>query len=79
MPTDVLGLKVGGMGYIFANGQKIETVIPITLSEFLSNQDLLPKSVVVERNKMAVSPSTFSEIVLEDGDRLEIVKIVAGG
>jgi thiamine biosynthesis protein ThiS len=35
--------------------------------------------VVVEHNGEAVAPSEFSGRQLKAGDRLEIVKIVAGG
>ena len=42
-------------------------------------QGLLPRSVVVEHNGEAVAPSEFSKRQLGAGDRLEIVKIVAGG
>jgi thiamine biosynthesis protein ThiS len=34
---------------------------------------------VVEHNGQAVAPSEFPERQLQSGDRLEIVKIVAGG
>jgi thiamine biosynthesis protein ThiS len=42
-------------------------------------QQLPPRSVVVEHNGEAVAPSEFSRRQLNAGDRLEIVKIVAGG
>ena len=45
----------------------------------LCEQHLLPRSVVVEHNGDAVAPSEFPERQLNAGDRLEIVKIVAGG
>jgi thiamine biosynthesis protein ThiS len=64
---------------ITANGQPIETKLPCTLEEFLVAQGLLPRSVVVEHNGEAVAPSEFSRRQLHTGDRLEIVKIVAGG
>jgi len=35
--------------------------------------------VVVEHNGEAVAPSEFSTRKLQSGDRLEIVRIVAGG
>jgi thiamine biosynthesis protein ThiS len=35
--------------------------------------------VVVEHNGEAVAPSEFAERPLRAGDRLEIVRIVAGG
>ncbi len=64
---------------VLANGQSIAARLPCTLEEFLVAQKLLPRSVVVEHNGEAVAPSEFSRRVLNAGDRLEIVKIVAGG
>ena len=62
-----------------ANGQPLTAKLPCTLQEFLIAQGLLPRSVVVEHNGEAVAPSEFSKRQLNGGDRLEIVKIVAGG
>jgi len=64
---------------ITANGQPITAKQPCTIEEFLVAQGLLPRSVVVEHNGEAVAPSEFSKRQLNAGDRLEIVKIVAGG
>jgi len=64
---------------IIANGQPIEAKLPCSIEEFLMAQNLLPRSVVVEHNGEAVAPSEFSRRRLNAGDRLEIVKIVAGG
>ena len=64
---------------VIANGQAIETRLPCSIEEFLIAQKLLPRSVVVEHNGDAVAPSEFSSRQLQAGDRLEIVKIVAGG
>ena len=64
---------------IIANGREIEAQFPCTIEEFLVRQKLLPRSVVVEHNGEAVAPSEFSQRRLMAGDRLEIVKIVAGG
>ena len=64
---------------IFANGKSIEAALPCTLEEFLLGQKLLPRSVVVEHNGEAVAPSEFLHRQIKAGDRLEIVKIVAGG
>ena len=64
---------------VTANGKQIEAKLPCTLEEFLVAQNLLPRSVVVEHNGEAVAPSEFSRCELRAGDRLEIVKIVAGG
>jgi len=64
---------------IIANGKMIETQLPCSIEAFLIGQNLLPRSVVVEHNGEAVAPSEFSGRKLRAGDRLEIVKIVAGG
>jgi len=64
---------------IIANGNPIECRLPCTIEQFLLQQKLLPRSVVVEHNGEAVAPSEFSQRQLRGGDRLEIVKIVAGG
>ena len=64
---------------VTANGQNIPANFPCSLEEFLLAQNLLPRSVVVEHNGEAVAPSEFSKRQLSPGDKLEIVKIVAGG
>jgi len=64
---------------VIANGKQVEASLPCSLEEFLVAQKLLPRSVVVEHNGEAVAPSEFSRRRLQAGDRLEIVKIVAGG
>jgi len=64
---------------IIANGKSVEAALPCTIEQFLVAQGLLPRSVVVEHNGEAVAPSEFSRRLLNAGDRLEIVKIVAGG
>ena len=64
---------------ILANGRKTPASLPCTVEEFLLAQNLLPRSVVVEHNGEAVAPSEFARRQLKAGDKLEIVKIVAGG
>ena len=65
--------------FVIANGERIETALPCSIQTFLLAEKLLPRSVVVEHNGQAIAPSEFSERQLAAGDRLEIVKIVAGG
>ena len=67
------------MTQIIANGHPVETALPCSIEDFLVAQKLLPRSVVVEHNGEAVAPSEFKERSIGPGDRLEIVKIVAGG
>ena len=65
--------------FVTANGQPRPVQLPCSLEAFLVAQGLLPRSVVVEHNGAAVAPSEFAQRPLAAGDRLEIVKIVAGG
>ena len=67
------------MSQVIANGKQIESQLPCSIETFLIAQKLLPRSVVVEHNGEAVAPSEFSKRILNAGDNLEIVKIVAGG
>jgi thiamine biosynthesis protein ThiS len=67
------------MNEIIANGKNIAAQVPCSIEAFLIAQKLPPRSVVVEHNGEAVAPSEFSRRQLRAGDRLEIVKIVAGG
>ena len=66
-------------GTVIANGQPVTASLPCGLEDFLRAQNLLPRSVVVEHNGEAVAPSEFAQRELRGGDRLEIVRIVAGG
>ncbi len=77
--TSIVKFSVQDSNTIKANGLEISTELPCSIETFLLRQNLLPRSVVVEFNGEAVAPSEFAERILAAGDRLEIVKIVAGG
>ena len=66
-------------GSVIANGKPVPAELPCTLEKFLQQQNLLPRSVVVEHNGEAVAPSEFARREVQPNDQLEIVKIVAGG
>ncbi len=65
--------------FVTANGRQMAIRIPCTVEEFLVAQRLNPRRVVVEHNGEALPPSEFGRRMLAPGDRLEIVRIVAGG
>jgi thiamine biosynthesis protein ThiS len=67
------------MPTVIANGQPVSAETPCSIESFLLAQKLLPRSVVVEHNGHAVAPSEFASRQVREGDRLEIVRIVAGG
>jgi sulfur carrier protein len=65
--------------FVIANGREVAAPLPCSIEEFLIDNKLPPRSVVVEHNGQAVAPSEFSRRRLAAGDRLEVVKISAGG
>ena len=64
---------------LIANGRPLGGPLPCSLKEFLEAQGIPVRSVVVEHNGEAVAPSEFASRQVRAGDRLEIVRVVAGG
>lgn len=64
---------------IRANGTDFDVEQDCSLSDFLESIGHRIGMVVVERNREALSPSEAKNTKLQEGDSLEIVKIVAGG
>jgi thiazole synthase len=71
-PTDAVAT-------IVANGKPEPLGVPCSLTEFLRGRGLDPRQVAVERNGEVVFRSAYDSTPLQDGDRLEIIKVVAGG
>lgn len=61
------------------NGRQESVAERTTIAELLQAQGLRSEWVVVEHNGNALIRARFPEIELEEGDRLEIVRAVAGG
>ena len=64
---------------ITLNGNTKELAKAITLAELLDELGFARKPVVVEHNKEAVFPRDYTQILLQNGDQLEIISIAAGG
>lgn len=64
---------------ITANGEILTIAENTSLPAFLETRGQAPERVVVERNGEALTPGELEDIILQPGDRLEIVRIVAGG
>ena len=50
-----------------------------SLESYLSNKSLLGRRIAVERNGDIVPKSQFPDVILENGDVLEIVHAIGGG
>ena len=51
----------------------------MTLSEYLATTSFNPQRIAVERNGEIVPRSMYGEVVLEEGDSVEVVSFVGGG
>ena len=64
---------------IVANGKARDVPDGSTVASFLTSLGWRPEWVVVEHNGEPVHRSAFTGRTLRDGDRLEVVRAVAGG
>ena len=64
---------------VFANGKARQVAPEKTVAEMVRDLKLMPAAVLVERNGRALLRQEWEKIKVEHGDRLEFVKVVAGG
>lgn len=64
---------------VIANGDPVELADGSTVDDLLVALGLGGKWVVVERNRDPVARADLATTVLADGDRIELVRAVAGG
>lgn len=64
---------------ITINGDSHKVEQGLSLAELLQNLKLDPTKVAIERNLEIVPKSTYQNINLLRGDRLEIVHFIGGG
>jgi thiamine biosynthesis protein ThiS len=61
------------------NGKPMELPEATPLLDFLHSREIDPRFVVVELNGEIAKRNAFSEVVLNDGDTVEIVQMMGGG
>ena len=61
------------------NGEPKEFCDSLSLMNLLESLGLGKKPVVVELNKEAIFPRNFENTTINDGDKVEIITIAAGG
>ena len=64
---------------VVLNGEARDVADGLGLVALIEQLGLRPGSVVVEHNGEALPRSEMDGVVLADGDRLELVRAVAGG
>lgn len=61
------------------NGEHKRVRAGLTLAGLAEEMGLVPAKLAVERNLEVVPRSTLDQVMVEDGDELEIVHFVGGG
>ena len=64
---------------VVANGEAVELDDDATVADLLSSLGLGGRWVLVERNGQPVARSQLATTPLAEGDRMEVVRAVAGG
>ena len=64
---------------ISLNGESVEIREAKTIAELIDRYELPPQSILVEHNGLAVHRHEWTERLLAEGDRVEFVRVVAGG
>jgi len=64
---------------ITLNGERFELDEPVTVTALLAKLEIDPRRVAVEHNLAILKRHRFPEVVVGEGDRLEIVNFVGGG
>lgn len=64
---------------VVVNGRPHRVASGATVRDLLESLDLVPATIVVERNLEILDREAYGQVVLEGGDRLELVHFVGGG
>ncbi|MDQ6772272.1 MAG: sulfur carrier protein ThiS [Candidatus Dormibacteraeota bacterium] len=61
------------------NGRQVELPAPLPLLDYLGGLGVDPRAVAVEVNGEILARDAYADSVLDQGDAIEIVRMVGGG
>ena len=64
---------------ITLNGERFELDQPLSVTDLLTQLEIDPRRVAVEHNLNIIRRNTFPEVIVDEGDTVEIVNFVGGG
>lgn len=64
---------------ITLNGEHFELDRPVSVADLLARLDIDPRRVAVEHNLAILKRQRFPEVLISEGDTVEIVNFVGGG
>src|SRR4029077_8340972 len=72
-PPDSAAMKIS------LNSETVDAREAKTIADLIERYELPPQSILVEHNGLAVHRHEWSERQLAEGDRIEFIRVVAGG
>lgn len=73
------GVTSSGEMRLFVNGEERAFEAPLTVAGLVAALGLDGRKLGIERNLEIVPKSTYDQVALAEGDRLEIVTFIGGG
>jgi thiamine biosynthesis protein ThiS len=64
---------------ISLNGETVDAHETKTIAELIEHYELPPQSILVEHNGLALHRREWPKRPLAEGDRVEFIRVVAGG
>ena len=64
---------------VIVNGEKVDARESRTIAELVERYQLSPQSILVEHNGVALHRHEWVQHPLAEGDRIEFIRVVAGG
>ena len=64
---------------IIVNGKQIQLTSEMSVADYLEQNNYQINRIAVEMNEEILPKYSYSDTMLKDGDRLEIVTFVGGG
>ena len=64
---------------ISVNGEDVDAGETKTIAELVDRFQLSPQSILVEHNGLAIHRREWSVRTVAEGDRIELIRVVAGG
>jgi thiamine biosynthesis protein ThiS len=61
------------------NGESVDSHEAETIADLIDRYQLPPQSILVEHNGLAVHRREWARRLLSEGDRVEFIRVVAGG
>lgn len=74
-----LGRRVDGTVKIILNGEPHSVAEPKTISALVQELNLVPATLLIEHNGLALHREEWNSRALREGDKVEFVRVVAGG